>query len=103
MSENRRVVITGLGIASPIGCDVDSFWSALQNGQSGVEQIRRIAADNLTTQIGGEVHDFGHCPYLKIFPKIFVFDVVSNFNRTYEVAENFSFFRLFETSVILVM
>ncbi|MEE2641216.1 MAG: beta-ketoacyl-[acyl-carrier-protein] synthase family protein [Planctomycetota bacterium] len=58
MSENRRVVITGLGIASPIGCDVDSFWSALQKGQSGVEQIQRIAADNLTTQIGGEVHDF---------------------------------------------
>ena len=58
MSINRRVVITGLGIVSPIGSDPDAFWDALKNGKSGIETLQRICSTSLPTSIGGEVNDF---------------------------------------------
>ncbi len=58
MSENRRVVITGLGVVSPIGNDADSLWNALSSGKSGVDFLERINSDGLSTNIGGEVKDF---------------------------------------------
>ncbi len=54
----RRVVITGLGVVSPIGQDVDSFWQALVAGQCGVDKITAFDASQFSTQIAGEVKDF---------------------------------------------
>ncbi len=53
----RRVVITGLGVASPVGTGVERFWDALVNGRSGVGPITRFDASALRSRIAGEVRD----------------------------------------------
>jgi 3-oxoacyl-[acyl-carrier-protein] synthase II len=59
----RRVVVTGLGIVSPIGSDVEKAWRALLAGQSGISKIELFVERSLTTQIGGLVPDFDPTPY----------------------------------------
>lgn len=54
----RRVVITGLGIVSPIGNGIDSFIEALQKGKSGVGKISLFDVSDYSVQIAGEVKDF---------------------------------------------
>ncbi len=58
MSEKRRVVVTGLGVVSPVGNDVPSAWSALLAGRSGIGPITRFDASGLTCRISGEVKGF---------------------------------------------
>lgn len=58
MVGRRRVVVTGLGIVSPIGSDVEKAWRALLAGQSGISKIELFIERSLTTQIGGLVPDF---------------------------------------------
>jgi 3-oxoacyl-[acyl-carrier-protein] synthase II len=54
----RRVVVTGLGVISPVGNTVDQAWSNLLAGQSGVTTITRFDASNLACRIAGEVKGF---------------------------------------------
>lgn len=54
----RRVVVTGLGIVSPLGTGVEKNWSAITAGQSGLGPITRFDASELPTRIAGEVRDF---------------------------------------------
>ncbi len=54
----RRVVITGLGMVSPLGLDVESTWSALCEGRSGVGPISLFDASTFPTQIAAEVDGF---------------------------------------------
>jgi 3-oxoacyl-[acyl-carrier-protein] synthase II len=54
----RRVVITGLGIISPVGNDVDNAWDNIVNGRSGIQRISRFDPSAFTAQIAGEVKDF---------------------------------------------
>jgi len=54
----RRVVVTGMGVVSPIGIGLDAFWSALVEGRSGVGPITRFDASGLDCRIAAEVHDF---------------------------------------------
>ncbi|MEA3312758.1 MAG: beta-ketoacyl-ACP synthase II [Caldisericota bacterium] len=54
----RKVVVTGLGIVSPIGIGVDTFFEALQKGQSGVGRISLFDPSDYSVQIAGEVKDF---------------------------------------------
>ncbi len=63
MSE-RRVVITGMGVVSPIGIGLDSFWSSLINGKSGIQRISSLDPSDFYCQIGGEVNEFEPNPYL---------------------------------------
>lgn len=58
MNENRRVVITGMGVVTPIGNDVDTFWRNLQNGVSGIGRIQAFDTTAYDCQIAGEVRDF---------------------------------------------
>jgi 3-oxoacyl-[acyl-carrier-protein] synthase II len=60
----RRVVITGLGVVAPNGVGKDAFWSACQEGVSGVGPIRSFDASTYPVQIAGEVRDFDVGPYL---------------------------------------
>ncbi|ANN66222.1 beta-ketoacyl-ACP synthase II [Bordetella bronchialis] len=60
----RRVVITGLGIVSPVGNDVSSAWDNIVNGRSGIGRITRFDPSALTTHIAGEVRDFDVTQYL---------------------------------------
>jgi 3-oxoacyl-[acyl-carrier-protein] synthase II len=54
----RRVVITGLGLVSPIGNGPDAFWSALAEGRGGVAPIRAFPVHDLPNDVGGEVVGF---------------------------------------------
>ena len=54
----RRVVITGLGIVSPVGQTLDENWQNISNGVSGIGEIERFDATGYPCQIAGEVHDF---------------------------------------------
>lgn len=54
----RRVLITGLGVISPIGSTPDAVWSALAEGRGAVDRIRAFPTSGLPTDAGGEVVDF---------------------------------------------
>jgi 3-oxoacyl-[acyl-carrier-protein] synthase II len=54
----RRVVVTGMGVVTPVGSTVATMWDALVAGRSGVDTIRRIDASTFPTTIGAEVRDF---------------------------------------------
>lgn len=54
----ERVVITGMGVVSPLGSTVETFWSNLTQGRSGVARIESFDPSGYKTQIAGEVRDF---------------------------------------------
>lgn len=54
----RRVVITGLGIVSPVGNDLKTVWDNIINGRSGIDRITRFDPSELNSHIAGEVKDF---------------------------------------------
>lgn len=54
----KRVVVTGLGIISPVGNDLESYWNNLINGVSGIGYITKFNTDDYQTKIGAEVKDF---------------------------------------------
>jgi 3-oxoacyl-[acyl-carrier-protein] synthase II len=55
---SRRVVITGLGVTTPVGNDLETFWSNLKNGVSGIRKIQAFDTTGYDCQIAGEVRDF---------------------------------------------
>jgi len=54
----KRVVVTGLGVLSPIGQNRDLFWQSLKEGRCGIGPITNIAADKLNIRIAAEIKDF---------------------------------------------
>jgi len=60
----RRVVITGLGIVSPVGNDIDTAWDNLVNGRSGIGRITRFDPSPFNAQIAGEVKGFDVTQYM---------------------------------------
>lgn len=54
----KRVVLTGLGVISPIGIGKEKYWESLTNGISGIGPVTRFDASDLPTKIAGEVNDF---------------------------------------------
>jgi beta-ketoacyl-acyl-carrier-protein synthase II len=59
-----RVVITGMGVVTPLGSDLDAFWSALLRGASGVRRITQFDPSGLPCQIAGEIPDFDPTAYM---------------------------------------
>ena len=62
---DRRVVITGLGAITPLGNDVETFWSNLKNGVSGIHTIDTFDTSGYDCRIGGQVRDFDPKPFFK--------------------------------------
>ncbi|MFN2516712.1 MAG: beta-ketoacyl-ACP synthase II [Pyrinomonadaceae bacterium] len=54
----RRVVVTGLGLITPVGNSVETTWSALMSGRSGVDYIKKFETDRFSVKIAAEVKDF---------------------------------------------
>ncbi len=54
----RRVVVTGMGVVSPLGCDLNKFWERLTAGQSGIRAITHFDTTDFYSKIGGEVVEF---------------------------------------------
>jgi 3-oxoacyl-[acyl-carrier-protein] synthase II len=65
MSNDRRVVITGIGVVTPVGNDLDSFWTSLKEGKSGIGRIQGFDISNYDCQIAGEVRNFDPKPFFK--------------------------------------
>jgi 3-oxoacyl-[acyl-carrier-protein] synthase II len=62
---DRRVVITGLGVVTPLGNEVETFWSNLKNGVSGIHTIDAFDVTGYECRIGGQVPDFDPKPFFK--------------------------------------
>ncbi|MDZ4099146.1 MAG: beta-ketoacyl-ACP synthase II [Methylophilaceae bacterium] len=62
--QKRRVVVTGLGVISPVGIGVESSWSNLIAGKSGITRISKFDPSNFASQIAGEVKDFDVSQFL---------------------------------------
>ena len=60
---NKRVVVTGTGVISPVGNDVKTYWDNLLAGVCGIDFIRSIPTDDLPVKIAGEVRNFNPADY----------------------------------------
>ena len=64
MSE-RRVVVTGMGVVSPVGNDLQTFWESLTRGRSGIGRLEAFDSTNFDCKIAGEVKNFEAVKYFK--------------------------------------
>ncbi|MFB5662451.1 beta-ketoacyl-ACP synthase II [Alteribacillus sp. HJP-4] len=62
---NRRVVVTGCGVVSPLGNEVDTFWNHLISGKSGIKKINSDNYEGIPTRIGGFIDDFSPDSYFE--------------------------------------
>ena len=60
----RRVVVTGLGLLTPVGNDVESSWDALKNAKSGINTIEHFDTSDFSTRFGGSVKNFDATQYI---------------------------------------
>jgi 3-oxoacyl-[acyl-carrier-protein] synthase II len=60
----RRVVITGMGVMTSLGRDIDTFWKSLRDGKSGLTRITRFDASDIPTKVAAEINDFSPEDYL---------------------------------------
>src|SRR6266850_5710021 len=61
----RRVVITGMGVVTPVGNGIETFWANLKNGVSGIRAIDAFDTTAYDCKIGGQVRDFDPKPFFK--------------------------------------
>jgi 3-oxoacyl-[acyl-carrier-protein] synthase II len=61
----RRVVVTGMGVVTSLGCKVDEFWTRVCNGESGVRYIERLNVSNYRVRIGGEIRNWSVDGYIE--------------------------------------
>ena len=59
----RRVVVTGLGVVSPVGNNIDTFWRNLCDGVCGIDFIKSFPTEDLQSKIAGEIKDFNPSDY----------------------------------------
>jgi 3-oxoacyl-[acyl-carrier-protein] synthase II len=64
MSE-RRVVITGMGVVSPVGNDLPTFWGNLKAGRSGIGRYTAFDSEKFNCKIAGEVRDYDPAPFYR--------------------------------------
>jgi 3-oxoacyl-[acyl-carrier-protein] synthase II len=62
---DRRVVITGIGVVSPVGNDLETFWTGLKGGRSGIGPITAFDTEKFDCKIAGEVRDYDPTPFYK--------------------------------------
>lgn len=65
VSLNRRVVVTGMGMISPLGIGLEKNWEALCRGESGIGRISRFDPSDMSSQIAGEVKGFDPANYIE--------------------------------------
>ncbi|MFP6766937.1 MAG: beta-ketoacyl-ACP synthase II, partial [Planctomycetaceae bacterium] len=62
----RRVVVTGVAVVSPLGCETSEFWDRLCTGKSGIVPLTRFDVDEFKVRFGGEISDFDAANHLDI-------------------------------------
>lgn len=60
----KRVVITGMGAITPVGCDVEAFWNSLKGGKCGIDYITRFDTADFRVKLAAEVKDFDPALYM---------------------------------------
>ena len=65
MSENRRVVVTGMGAITPVGNSVNEAWESLKAGKNGIAQITLFDTTSYKAKLGAEVKNFAPADYLE--------------------------------------
>ena len=63
---HRRVVVTGMGLLSPAGCDLDAYWRGITSGRSAIRAIRNFDTSEMPIHSGGEVDQ---SELLKVVPE----------------------------------
>ncbi len=66
----NRVVVTGMGVISPVGKDIPTFWDSLSNGVCGIDKINRFDASRLKVHLDAEVKDFNPKDYYDTMQEI---------------------------------
>ena len=66
MSENRRVVVTGLGAITPVGNNVKDTWESLKSGKNGIGPITLFDTEKFKAKLGAEVKDFDPIEYMEV-------------------------------------
>lgn len=102
MGSMKRVVITGMGIISPVGNTVEEFWGAMISGRSGIAVITRFDPSNFKTQIAGEVKNFTTEPIIEaheakrmdLFSRFAICSAAQAVQRSGLVLENMDPFRV---------
>lgn len=78
----RRVVVTGMGVVTPIGTTVDEFWAGLKEGKSGVSELEGFPLEDLKILIAAQIKNFDHKARLKHFKR----------DRIVSLADRYSWF-----------
>ncbi len=65
----RRVVVTGLGVVTALGCEIPEFWDRLCAGKSGVGPLRRFDVRNFKVRFAGEINGFDATEHIDTSPK----------------------------------
>jgi len=65
MGQQRRVVVTGLGLMTALGLDIEKSWDGLINGRSGVTPVERIDISKLSCRIAAQINDFKPGDYIE--------------------------------------
>jgi 3-oxoacyl-[acyl-carrier-protein] synthase II len=91
----RRVVVTGIGAVTSLGCKVDELWTRICNGESGVRPLERLVVDNYRVRFGGEVRNWSVDGYIeakdvKRFDRFVQFAHVSGVNAVCDSGIDFS-------------
>ncbi|MCD4781001.1 MAG: beta-ketoacyl-ACP synthase II [Candidatus Omnitrophica bacterium] len=61
--EKKKIVVTGMGVISPVGIGLNKFWSALKEGKSGISKIKYFDVSAFASQIAGQVSDYDPLEY----------------------------------------
>ena len=61
----KRVVITGMGVVSPIGCGLDNFWNGIKTGQCGIDEITAFDTTEFSVKLAAEIKDFNPNDYME--------------------------------------
>lgn len=93
---NRRVVVTGTGVISPVGNNIETFWKNILDGVCGIDFIQSIPTDDLPVKIAGEVKDFNpgdyniETPFVRKQDKFTVYAVAAAWQAMQEAGLNAS-------------
>lgn len=74
----NRVVVTGMGVLSPVGNDVKTFWESLKSGKCGIDKITKFDTGQYKVKVAGEVRDFDPRQYMEK-PDVIRSDIYTQF------------------------
>ena len=102
----RRVVVTGLGTVTALGCRVDELWTRICNGESGISNFTNIDCSEFRVKIGGEIADWTTDGYLlpkdaKRLDRFAQFALVASIDAVRDAGIDFAGEDLFRCGVVL--